>query len=113
MRGRKPLIVVVSLMTLIVGISLSVYASSGTSGAKVSARLPNAPEYACPEGQPAAKCAQLKLTCGNGVVDQGEDCKDCPFDAGCPSGLVCGNIGGGGEYACHYPAGLCLAGPAG
>jgi hypothetical protein len=69
------------------------------------------PEYACPEDMPASECSQLDLTCGNGITDPGEDCQNCAFDAGCPSGLVCGNIGGGEEITCHYPAGLCLASP--
>jgi hypothetical protein len=113
MISKKPLIIGVTLAVLVSGVSLSVFALTNTSGPSVAALLPNAPSYICPEGMPASDCAQLKLTCGNGVVDPGEDCKNCAFDAGCPSGLVCGNISGGDEYTCHYPAGLCLAGPAG
>lgn len=109
---KKLLIVAATLTVLIIGVSFSVYATSNTSRG-VSARLPNAPEYVCTEGMPQSECAQLILTCGNGVIDPGEDCNNCAFDAGCASGLVCGNISGGQEFTCHYPAGLCLAGPAG
>jgi hypothetical protein len=28
-------------------------------------------------------------TCGNGIIDEGENCKNCPNDAGCSSGLRC------------------------
>ncbi len=109
---KKLLIVAATLTVLIIGVSFSVYATSNTART-VAVRLPNAPEYVCAEGMPQSECAQLKLTCGNGVIDPGEDCHNCAFDAGCASGLVCGNISGGQEYTCHYPAGLCLAGPAG
>jgi hypothetical protein len=113
MIGRKPLIISLTLVVLVAGVSISVFALNNTAGTRVVPLLPNAPEYVCPEGMPASECAQLELTCGNGVTDPGEDCQNCAFDAGCPSGLVCGNIGGGEEVTCHYPAGLCLAGPAG
>lgn len=109
---KKLLIVAATLTVLIIGVSFSVYATSTTSG-KAAPLLPNAPEYVCAEGMPQSECAQLVLTCGNGVIDPGEDCNNCAFDAGCASGLVCGNISGGQEFTCHYPAGLCLAGPAG
>ncbi len=110
---RKLLIVTVTLIALVASVSFSVFAVSNTGSSRVAARLPNAPEYVCPEGMPRSECAQLVLTCGNGVVDPGEDCRNCAFDGGCASGLVCGNLGGGDNYACHYPAGLCLAGPEG
>jgi hypothetical protein len=110
---RKFLIVGATLAVLVVGVSLSVFTLTNTGGQQFEARLPNAPEYVCPAGMPQSECAQLTITCGNGVVDPGEDCRNCAFDAGCASGLVCGNISGGDEYTCHYPAGLCLAGPAG
>lgn len=110
---KKLLIVTVTLAVLVIGVSFSVFALTNTGRPQVAARLPNAPEYVCPEGMPQSECAQLTLTCGNGVVDPGEDCQNCAFDAGCAAGLVCGNISGGEEYTCHYPAGLCLAGPAG
>ncbi len=110
---KKFLIVAATLIVLVIGVSLSVYALNNTGRPTVAARLPNAPEYVCAEGLPQSECAQLKLTCGNGVIDPGEDCNNCAFDAGCASGLVCGNISGGQEFTCHYPAGLCLAGPAG
>jgi hypothetical protein len=105
--------VALTLSVLIIGVSASVYATSNTSGTGVAPHLKNAPKYVCPEGMPQSDCAQLTITCGNGVIDPGEDCHNCAFDAGCASGLVCGNISGGQEYTCHYPAGLCLAGPAG
>ncbi len=110
---KKILIVAATLLVLVIGVSFSVYATSNTSSGTFQARLPNAPEYVCPAGIPHSTCAQLTITCGNGVIDPGEDCHNCAFDAGCASGLVCGNISGGQEYTCHYPAGLCLAGPAG
>lgn len=110
---KKFLIVAVTLVALVMGVSISVFALNNTNSTTVTARLPNAPEYVCPDGQPASECAQLKLTCGNGITDPGEDCQNCAFDSGCPSGLVCGNISGNDDYICHYPAGLCLAGPAG
>lgn len=108
---RKFLIVVFALVVLITGTSYAVMTFANPSGPGAVALLPNAPAYVCPEGMPASECAQLKLTCGNGVIDPGEDCRNCAFDAGCASSLVCGNVGGGEEYICHYPAGLCLAGP--
>jgi hypothetical protein len=110
---KKILIVSTTLIVLIIGVSFSVYALNNTSRPQSASLLPNAPKYVCLEGMPQSECAQLKLTCGNGIIDPGEDCHNCPFDAGCASGLVCGNISGGQEYTCHYPAGLCLAGPAG
>lgn len=113
MIARKTFIIVITLAALISGASISVFAFTNTGGPRAAPLLPNAPAYVCPEGMPPSECAQLKLTCGNGVIDPGEDCLNCAFDAGCPSGLVCGNISGGEEYTCHYPAGLCLAGPAG
>ncbi len=113
MIAKKTILIVATIVTLIAGVSLSVFALTNTDRPKVASLLPNAPAYVCPQGMPPSECAQLKLTCGNGVVDPGEDCRNCAFDAGCPSGLVCGDIGGGEVYTCHYPAGLCLAGPAG
>ena len=110
---KKFLIVGVTIAALIMGVSISVFALNNTNSTTVVSMLPNAPEYACRDGQPASECAQLKLTCGNGIIDPGEDCQNCAFDSGCPSGLVCGNISGSNDYICHYPAGLCLAGPAG
>ncbi|HEY4698839.1 MAG TPA: hypothetical protein VIH27_00500 [Nitrososphaerales archaeon] len=113
MLNNKVLLIPMALLAVILVVSLSLFTFSNTSTVKVLAILPNAPAYTCAEGLPASQCAQLKLTCGNGAVDPGEDCKVCAFDAGCSSGLVCGNISGGDEFTCHYPAGLCLAGPAG
>jgi hypothetical protein len=110
---KKFLIVGVTIIALIAAVSISVYALGNSSGTDVAPRLMNAPQYVCSDGQPASECAQLKLTCGNGVTDPGETCQNCAFDSGCPSGLICGNISGVDEYTCHYPAGLCLAGPAG
>jgi len=110
---KKILIIAITIVVLITAISISVYALGNSTGNSVAPRLLNAPEYVCSDGQPASECAQLLLTCGNGVIDPNESCQNCAFDAGCPSGLVCGNISGADEYTCHYPAGLCLAGPAG
>ena len=102
----------VSLVVLIGGTSYTVatFANSASNASAVPL-LPNAPAYVCLGGMPASECAQLKLTCGNAIIDPGEQCNNCAFDAGCPSGLVCGNVDGGENYVCHYPAGLCLAGP--
>ena len=110
---KKNLIVGMTIISLISAVSIFVYALSISSGTEVAPRLLNAPQYVCSDGQPASECAQLKLTCGNGVTDPNETCQNCAFDSGCSSGLICGNISNGDEYTCHYGAGLCLAGPAG
>ncbi len=108
--NKKILITVSAVLALTTGVSLSIYFVTGTeSTAQGAPLLPNAPQFVCPEGAPAAECAQLALTCGNGIIDPGEDCRNCAFDAGCPSSLVCGDISNAGSYVCHYPAGLCLA----
>lgn len=39
--------------------------------------------------------------CGNGVLDSGEDCANCPSDAGCPTGKTC--VAG----KCEDCAGVC------
>ncbi len=111
--NKKFLVVGITIITLMVAVSISIFMLSNSSGTNIAPRLINAPRYVCIDGQPASECAQLILTCGNGVTDPGETCQNCAFDSGCPSGLVCQNISGADEYTCHYPAGLCLAGPAG
>lgn len=108
--NKKIGITILAISVLTIGVTLSVYSVTGTErGSGAAPLLPNAPQFVCPEGAPAAECAQLELTCGNGVIDPGEDCRNCAFDAGCPSSLVCGDISNSGKYVCHYPAGLCLA----
>ena len=108
--NKKILITVLAVLVLTVGISLSISLTTGTANtAQGTPLLQNAPKFVCPEGAPAAECAQLELTCGKGVIDPGEHCRNCAFDAGCPSSLVCGDLSNAGNYICHYPAGLCLA----
>lgn len=48
---------------------------------------------------PAATCQVTSDTCGNGVVNPGEDCHSCPFDVACASGTSC-RQGGGGSWSC-------------
>ncbi len=100
---------------LVVGIclGLSVYTLTKPKPISPYPLLPNAPQYVCAEGMPQSECTQLKQTCGNGVIDPGETCHNCGFDAGCASGLVCGRANGTQDYICKYPAGLCIPGPAG
>lgn len=113
MNQKKFLIVAVTLGSLVIGVSISLFVINNPSSTIVTPPPPNPHEYVCPEGQPASVCSQLKLTCGNGIADPGEDCRNCGFDMGCPSGLICGDIMGSEDYICHYPAGLCSPGPGG
>ncbi|MCL5316924.1 MAG: hypothetical protein M1503_01465 [Thaumarchaeota archaeon] len=62
---------------------------------------------------PQTECAQLKLTGGNGVIDHGEDCNNCAFDASCARGLVCGRVNNSLDYTCHTPTGLERSAPQG
>ncbi len=111
---KKLLVTLVVLLVLVIGVSFSVYALSYKEHRVITG--PGrfyGPTYDCPEDMPPYECAQLKLTCGNGVIDPGEDCHNCGFDAGCGAGLICGRVNGTQDYACKYPVGLCITGPAG
>lgn len=113
MLPKEIYIVTITFVLLVMGANIWVFIINNPSNTELIPTLPNPHEYVCSEDQSASECSQMKLTCGNGITDPGEDCQNCAFDTGCPSGLVCGNISGGDDYICHYPAGLCLAGPAG
>jgi hypothetical protein len=104
---KRGLLLLAALLVLVVGFGISVYTWSNPLY-RPSPRplLPGAPEYVCLEEQTTAECAQLKLTCGNGVIDPGEDCHNCPLDSGCAEGLVCGNTDASEDYVCHYPKGF-------
>tara|TARA_B100000315_G_C14474507_1_gene539953 strand:+ start:307 stop:648 length:342 start_codon:yes stop_codon:yes gene_type:complete len=112
MLQKKVYIVTITFASLVMGANIWISVINNPSGTIVTPIPPNVPEYVCKEDQSASECAQLKLTCGNGIPDSGEDCQNCSIDNGCPSGLLCGNLNGGEYYICHYPAGLCLADPA-
>lgn len=110
MLQKKAYIFAITLVTLVIGANIWISIINNPNDTTIPPD-PFLPPYVCQDGQPASECAQLRLTCGNGRNDPGEDCKNCAFDNGCPSGLICGNINGGEDYTCHYPAGLCLADP--
>lgn len=99
------------ILVLVIGVSFSVYALTLSPRPHTGPRGP--PEYDCAIGTPPSECAQLKITCGNGVVDPYETCNNCAFDAGCAAGTVCFRANGSHIYTCNYPAGRCITGPAG
>ncbi len=43
-------------------------------------------------------CRTFSGTCGNGTIEAGEDCNNCPFDVVCPSGNSCRQTGA--SWAC-------------
>jgi hypothetical protein len=99
------------IIVLGVGVGLSVYTLTKPKAIAPLPLLPDAPKYVCAEGTPQSECAQLKLTCGNGVIDYGETCNNCAFDAGCASGLICGQVNNSLDYACRSPVGMTRSGP--
>ncbi|MCL4436841.1 MAG: hypothetical protein M1503_12505 [Thaumarchaeota archaeon] len=114
MANQKKVLIMLAVI-LIVGISLGFLVYTLTKPKPISPYplLPNAPKYVCAESLPQAECAQLKLTCGNGIIDPYETCNNCAFDAGCAAGLICGRANGTQDYTCKYPVGLCITSPAG
>lgn len=109
---KKFLVLLFVIIVLGIGAGLSAYTLTKPK-TTIAPLLPGAPEYVCPDGMPQAECAQLKLTCGNGVIDPGEDCNKCAFDASCASGLICGRVNNSLDYACRRPTGLDRTSPAG
>ncbi len=45
-------------------------------------------------------CRESLVTCGNGAVDAGENCFNCPSDAGCTGGKSCLPSGGSWQCGC-------------
>lgn len=102
----------VAILVIVIGVSLSVYTLTNTAP-NIRPRRVTIPEYDCAIGMPPSECAQLKITCGNGVIDPVEDCNNCPIDAGCASGLFCGKVNESQAYTCNTQAGLWGSHPAG